>query len=229
MCIEKGACIELGTDPEKWSKHSPLVPPLWVSREVDLFVSAVNAFLSGEKGLCIDTIKNIRSDEITSWYVEHGQMSGKHRKSLLGISPPPLTDISLRDSVRSPAKLQNQVFARDGFRCRYCGNRLISQDFLKLFIRKLDSEVFKRGNTNLTAHGIIHITWPVADHVVPWNRGGMTNLDNLIASCASCNYGKAGYTIEEIGLENPFDRKPMTDSWVGLVDKIQKLKSIEIY
>ena len=85
---------------------------------------------------------------------------------------------------------------------------------------------FKRGDTNLTTHGIIHLSWPVADHVIPWNLGGKTNLSNLISSCASCNYGKDGYTIEQLGISNPFNRVPIIDKWDGLVSKIPKLKSL---
>jgi 5-methylcytosine-specific restriction endonuclease McrA len=87
-----------------------------------------------------------------------------------------------------------------------------------MFIKKIDSPLFKRGETNLTTHGIIHITWPVADHVIPWNKGGKTNLENLVTSCAPCNYRKDGYTIEQLGLENPFRRKPVKSDWNGLRD-----------
>jgi hypothetical protein len=69
-------------------------------------------------------------------------------------------------------------------------------------------------------HGIIHLTWPVADYVVPWNQGGRTDLDNLVSSCASCNYGKDGNTIQQIGIHNPFDREPIIDTWNGLTDKL---------
>ena len=69
-------------------------------------------------------------------------------------------------------------------------------------------------------HGIIHLTWPVADHVVPWNQGGRTDLDNLVSSCASCNYGKDGNTIQQIGIQNPFNREPIIDTWNGLTDKL---------
>ena len=60
------------------------------------------------------------------------------------------------------------------------------------------------------------MTWPVADHVVPWNKGGQTNLQNLVTSCASCNYGKDGYTLEQLGLDNPFDSDPVMSNWIGL-------------
>tara|TARA_R110000823_G_scaffold65723_1_gene154077 strand:+ start:999 stop:1670 length:672 start_codon:yes stop_codon:yes gene_type:complete len=219
MCRAKNECSELGADTTKWDQYCPLRPPEWIEREVSKFVQALDQFINGNRENCIDILSTIRSEEITSWYIEHGQMSGRHRKNFLGIPKPELISEDLRDPLRAPKKYQNEVFTRDNYHCRYCGARLISQKLIKSFIKALNSEQFKRGSTNLTTHGIIHATWPVADHVVPWNMGGRTNLANLVASCASCNYGKDGYTCEQMGITNPFTRAPIKDDWDGLVSK----------
>jgi 5-methylcytosine-specific restriction endonuclease McrA len=224
MCRGKNICSELGTDSNTWSKESPLPKPEWMNNEVDLFIRAVDAFKAGNKDLCLEIIDQIRTAEITEWYIEHGQMSGRHRKLQLNIPPPETIDISLRDPIRSPAKLQKQVFERDSYHCRYCGGKLISQEFLKTFIKSLNSPLFSRGETNLNTHGIIHLTWPVADHVIPWNKGGRTSLDNLVSSCAPCNYGKDGYTIEQLGLIDPLTRPAKISDWDGLSVKIYQLK-----
>ncbi len=220
MCRGKNICSELGTDSNTWSKESPLPKPEWMNYEVDLFIKAVEAFIAGNKNLCLEIIGQIRTAEITEWYIEHGQMSGRHRKLQLNIPPPETIDIDLRDPVRSPAKLQKQVFERDSYHCRYCGGKLISQEFLKTFIKSLKSPLFSRGETNLNTHGIIHLTWPVADHVIRWNKGGRTSLDNLVSSCAPCNYGKDGYTIEQLGLIDPFTRPAKISDWDGFNNKI---------
>jgi 5-methylcytosine-specific restriction endonuclease McrA len=47
------------------------------------------------------------------------------------------------------------------------------------------------------------------DHVTPWSLGGRTDESNLVTSCWSCNYGKANFTVEQIGIRNPF--KVMTE------------------
>jgi 5-methylcytosine-specific restriction endonuclease McrA len=224
VCRGKNACSELGTNPDNWDIFCPLPIPNWMADQIDLFELAVNDFIAGNKDSCLTKMKQIKSEEITNWYVEHGQMAGRHRKLVLEITSPQTVDKNLRDPIRSPQKIQNKVFERDGYRCRYCGNRLVSQDFIRLFIKKLDSPVFQRGETNLTTHGIIHIAWPVADHVVPWNKGGHTDLTNLVSSCATCNYGKDGYTIEELGIPNPFTRNPIIDKWNGLTNKLAELK-----
>ena len=226
MCRSKDVCSELGVEIEKWNTNCPLPTPRWMNDQINIFLDAVDGFISGNKDACFFILKQLQNEQITLWYIEHGQMSGRHRNiQLKKLSPPPI-EKSMRDTERSPKKLQNSVFERDGYKCRYCGNKLISQDFIRLFIKKLNSPFFKRGDTNLTTHGIIHLSWPVADHVIPWNLGGKTNLSNLISSCASCNYGKDGYTIEQLGISNPFNRVPIIDKWDGLVSKIPKLKSL---
>jgi hypothetical protein len=58
------------------------------------------------------------------------------------------------------------------------------------------------------------------DHLLPDSRGGETTLENLVITCAPCNYGHHHFTLEEIGLIDPrtapaHDRRGM-DSWDGL-------------
>ena len=225
MCRGKNSCSELGTNPENWNIYSPLPTPTWMAGQIDIFELAVNDFIVGNKGSCLIKLKQIKNEEITNWYIEHGQMSGRHRKLIFKISPSQTIDETLRDPIRSPSKVQNEVFRRDGYRCRYCENKLLSQDFIRLFIKKLNSELFRRGETNLTTHGIIHLAWPVADHVIPWNKGGRTDLTNLVSSCATCNYGKDGYTIEQLGIQNPFNRLPVLNEWNGLMNKLRDLEN----
>ncbi|MFC1778073.1 HNH endonuclease [Pseudomonadota bacterium] len=224
MCRGKNQCSELGTNPALWSKISPLPSLEWFEGQLDIFQEAVSEFVGGDRVGCINTLSEIRTDEMRDWYIEHGQMSGKHRTYELDIPTPiPLAE-SERDPLRAPKKYESQVFIRDGFRCRYCGIRLVSNRVLNTFIKSLNSASFVKGPRNLDTHGIIIIFNPVADHVVPWNLGGKTNLDNLVASCGPCNYGKDRFTIEQIGIENPFLRNPIVDRWDGLISQLDGIK-----
>ena len=199
-----------------WDKDCPLRLPGAYNSAVDIFTDAARLFVGGQRDECISLLGTIDGAGITDWYIEHGQQSGLHRNRILGLKLGAPLPIEGRYPVRSPAKLQNAVFERDGYRCRYCGNKLIDQDILRGFAKALDSPIFTRGTTNLTSHAVIHIAWPVADHVVPWSRGGETSMDNLVASCAPCNYGKADFTIEQIGISNPLNRPALVDEWDGL-------------
>lgn len=217
MCRNATQCSEIDSNSKTWDADCPLRTPDWMQNAVDEFVRAVHEYREGNTSACIARLQQIDGDAITTWYIEHGQMSGKFRTALRAVPAPPDVPLALRDPLRSPKQLQCAVFERDGYHCRYCGNRLIDQTFMKQFVTDLRSDSFTKGTTNLTSHGIIHLTWPVADHVIPWNKGGRTSLDNLVASCAPCNYGKAGYTIEQLGITNPFSRPPIVDEWDGLV------------
>ena len=41
------------------------------------------------------------------------------------------------------------------------------------------------------------------DHVVPWSRGGTSDVDNVYLTCAECNYGSGDYLPEHFDLEHP--------------------------
>jgi hypothetical protein len=57
-------------------------------------------------------------------------------------------------------KMRFAVLKRDGFRCKYCGGTP-DQGYL------------------------LHV-----DHIVPFSKGGLTDMDNLVTSCSLCNIGK---------------------------------------
>jgi hypothetical protein len=62
-----------------------------------------------------------------------------------------------------------QIFARDGFRCRYCG--------------------IQAGDDGVTLH---------LDHVVSVADGGTNAFDNLVTACQRCNGGKSARSLDEV-------------------------------
>ncbi len=59
-------------------------------------------------------------------------------------------------------RLRSRVMQRDGFTCRGCGR-----------------------SPATTPGTILH-----ADHIVPWSKGGLTEIANLQTLCSNCNLGK---------------------------------------
>jgi len=224
MCRRSKGCTELGEDPGSWNRACPLETPEWFESQLDLFQQALSALAIDDRPACISHLNAIRSREMREWCSEHGQMSGMHRKNRLTLPNPVAIDKTLRDPLRSPRKYQRQVYERDGYRCRYCGIRLVENEVLSQFAHRLDGPEFRKGPTNLDKHGIIHAFTPVADHVVPWSQGGKTNPSNLVTSCGPCNYGKSGYTIDQIGLDDPLSRPPTTGGWDGLRSLLEGFK-----
>jgi 5-methylcytosine-specific restriction endonuclease McrA len=67
-----------------------------------------------------------------------------------------------KDSRNIPLGLRFKVLYRDDFKCVLCGN-----------------------NPPASPGLILHI-----DHIMPWSKGGKTEIDNLRTLCADCNIGR---------------------------------------
>jgi hypothetical protein len=94
---------------------------------------------------------------------------------------------------------------------------------LRAFEKVVGISEFRTQGTNAQQHGVIHAFKIVADHVVPHRRGGRTDLDNLVTSCPGCNYGKEAFTIEQLGISDPRDRRPVFSDWDGLTSLLPGL------
>jgi 5-methylcytosine-specific restriction endonuclease McrA len=86
--------------------------------------------------------------------------------------------IRLRKFVHVPRRFRRQVtntflFARDGYRCQYCGRPSYEL----------------RPRESLTR-----------DHVVPISRGGLNVWTNVVTACSSCNTRKADHLVAECGM-----------------------------
>lgn len=87
--------------------------------------------------------------------------------------------IRLRKFVHVPRRFRRQVtntflFARDGYRCQYCG--------------RWSWEL--RPRESLTR-----------DHVIPISRGGLNVWTNVVTACSGCNTRKADHLLRECGMQ----------------------------
>ncbi|MFA0785240.1 HNH endonuclease [Fervidibacter sacchari] len=66
------------------------------------------------------------------------------------------------------------------------------------------------------------------DHVIPKDRGGKTDWDNLVACCTRCNSKKGNRTPEEAGMTlRKKPRKPAYLPYMGYAKLMQALKNPE--
>lgn len=72
-----------------------------------------------------------------------------------------------------------EILRRDGFACRYCGLSPLNDVKVKLHI----------------------------DHITPVSKGGLDNIENLIASCSHCNAGKIDILLSESEINKLKERK----------------------
>ncbi len=228
MCKGQEFCYVLGKDPSSWSSECPLPPPDYFEQSVDLFEKAIEALLKGDKTQALIELQKSESEKVKEFFVEHGQQSAYFRvQNRKEIDKQNKISKKENTSPRLVASIEKQVFARDHYRCRYCGLRIIAKEVFSAFSRIVGSDNFSVERKNSVRNGLTLGLRGVADHVDPYASGGQTDMDNLVTSCYSCNFGKAGYTLKQMRIEDPRERPPIQDSWVGLTQFVPALKKLE--
>jgi 5-methylcytosine-specific restriction endonuclease McrA len=121
-----------------------------------------------------------------------------------------------KSALRMPGvELQRQLVARDGYHCRFCGIPVVPVQVRKKLAAAYH-EALPWGETNASQHAAFQVLWLQYDHIVPHARGGDNSLHNLIIACAGCNYSRMNWTLEEVGLQDPREREPVSSMWDGL-------------
>jgi len=228
MCKKAKFCTLLGDDPGTWSRQVLLPPPIWFDEQLLLFSDAVSNAANGKRMEAIEILRTIRNEEMRTWFIEHGQMSGFHRQKRLRIDPPKASAEKFDDVPL--ARHEQSVFERDSYTCRYCGLRLVAKRVLAAFEQSLGLPDFRTSAklSNMEQHGVVHAFKIVADHVIHHKGNGRTDPENLVTSCPACNYGKYNYTLEQLGLDDPRKRLPTDTKWDGLTSFIYGLKDHQI-
>lgn len=178
--------------------------------------AAVSAHLRGETELAGQLIRTAEIAEIRDWAESlWGANSPYVIKRDVPNSPPHLPEAE-RIPVRMPnADERRQLHERDGFHCRFCGIPVIRKE-IRIRIAKVYPDAVPWGRKNPEQHGAFQAMWLQYDHLLPHARGGNNDLDNIVITCAPCNYGRWYHTLEEVGLSDPFEREPVQSNWDGL-------------
>ena len=206
MCKQQGHlfCTELGADPGLWSKSAPLPKPGWIDDAYLILEQALKLALEDAVGKAQSLLKNSRDLEMREWFDVHAQNSGGWRNRVLKVpAPNPILPL---DSVKTFSSFETALFARDNFKCRYCSSSVLPKKTFKQANLLLGDESLPLGKTNATRSGFYLMFVATLDHVLPWSLGGRTDESNLITCCWSCNYGKANFTVEQLGITSPVDR-----------------------
>ena len=228
MCRRKSECELLGNDPSEWSRAAPLPPPAWFNEAIDLFAAAVDLASHGALGPSQAALSLIRNADLREFYVEHGQMSYRFRAGTRRPQKNLSEAVGLDPLKRIPGPLTSSVLERDGYRCRFCGIRVVPKRVLVAFASVVGPEAFPTGNSNATRHGVVLAFRANVDHVLPYRAGGRTNLENLVTACWSCNYGKNSFRLEELGLDDPRTRAPeLIPGWFGLTEHVPDLRRVQ--
>lgn len=180
-----------------------------VARYLD---AAVSAHLEGEHEVASKLLSLANSQKVRSWLES---VWGKG-SSYVVINKLPLIEGAVKVEARMPTSSQMaELHKRDGYHCRFCGIPVIRAEVRKL-VTQLYPSIVTWGRTNASQHAAFQTLWAQYDHVVPHSCGGTNDLENLVVTCAACNFGKMSYRLEELGLQDPRDFSPVQSTWDGL-------------
>jgi 5-methylcytosine-specific restriction endonuclease McrA len=121
-----------------------------------------------------------------------------------------------RGPRQPPPSVALDIYRRDGFRCRYCGCRIVLPRAQSTISALLPGAV-TWGSKDAELNAAFYTLKGVLDHVVPHAHGGTSDPENIVVSCQPCNYGKGNYFLEQLGLSDPRLRPPAVDDWDGLL------------
>lgn len=177
---------------------------------------AVSAHMAGKRDLAARLIRLADMREVREWTESLWGANSPH-VLVREVSGGPKT---LPKAERIPVRMPNAsekaaLHARDGFHCRFCGIPVIRKE-VRVKLRSFYPEALPWGRTNPGQHAAFQALWLQYDHLLPHAKGGSNDIGNVVITCAPCNYARSDYTIEEVGLGNPFLRDPIRSDWDGL-------------
>ena len=175
--------------------------------------AAVSAHLQHKPTLAEELFRLADMPEIRQWTKSIWANSEIHVRSR---STEPTLAKELRVKERMPSQAaKERVHQRDGYHCRFCGMPVVRRETRKR-IREAYPAAVGWGDKEMLQHAAFQAMWAQYDHVVPHARGGNNDLENLVLTCAPCNFGRAGYLLQEVAVSDPRTRQPMGSHWDGL-------------
>lgn len=139
---------------------------------------------------------------------------------------PPHLSLADRPTPRMPsAATRKAALARDGHHCRFCGIPVIDPA-VRRRIQAVYPAAVSWGSTNGSQHAAFQCMWLQFDHILPNGRGGDSLIDNIVITCAACNFGRMDATLEEAHLIHPLTLDPPV-AWARYAewDGLERFKS----
>ena len=213
---------------DHWAPRTCLMKPIPELEEVaDLLAAAVDAVLAGEQALARE---RLRQADMPVVHAYARRIMGRfdphiHRRRPATAGMPQMP----KAAQRNPSAAEERaLYVRDGWRCRFCGCRVVPKE-VRDRLRRLLPGAICTGPQDKDHHGAFLALTAVPDHVVPHWAGGGSELGNLVTACWPCNNGRGRLSLEEVGLIDPRTRPPMAnqDHWDGLQRILQARRSHE--
>ena len=208
--------------------HAParrcfLTPIPQLALAADLLAAAADRLLEGDVGSAKTLVAEADMPAIGAYTA---LVTGAIHVAVHWQSAMPIADAEAgRSAQRMPAPSEERaVYLRDGWRCRYCGTRVIDRGMRSRLHRCLP-DAARWGARNADKHTALAALSASLDHVVPHSRGGTNASSNLVTACNACQFGRGQWTLEEVGFLDPRDFEPIQDSWDGLT-RLHRLAAV---
>ena len=177
---------------------------------------AVSAHLRGEKSVAEELFHLANCKIVWQWLDEVWGANSPYVQYRVVPNAPPVLPKEQRIEVRMPTAQEKQaIHERDGYHCRFCGIPVIRKEVRQLISTQYPKAV-PWGRSNASQHAAFQAMWAQYDHILPHARGGDNSLDNVVLTCAACNFGRMSYTLEEVGILPLEGREPIQSQWDGL-------------
>lgn len=178
---------------------------------------AVDAHASGDRRRAGELISSCNTDAIREWVDSLWGANSPYVKVRVVADAPVTVPPGQRVGARMPSSAQRRALhQRDGYCCRFCEIPVIRRE-VRVRMQTAYPAELPWGRKNLDQHAAFQAMWAQYDHLLPHTRGGNNDLDNLVVTCAPCNFGRMEHTLAEVGLVDPRARRPhRSSSWDGL-------------
>lgn len=196
-----------------------LVPASRVHHDAaGLFADAVAATVAGDEDTARAVLGRIHDAPFRDRWVAAGwEWKWRHRP----------TQHRIFDGDKAPAYIPagtlRYIQDRDGWRCRFCDLRLVDWRVLKELCVRFPDEL-SWGTQDVDQHAAVAGLRFSPEHVFPRSRGGSNDPDNLVSACWTCQFQKGECTLEELWLDDPRNRAPVTGDWDGLKTTFDRLR-----
>lgn len=185
-------------------------PPAEVKRGADFVGEALEAWQAGRREDAVSALRRLDTAKFHRAYYEGAKIAeARHDQRL----HPKKVAKELRDPRHLSDALRRAVAERDGWRCQYCGLRVVSGNVLSALGREFPDEL--SDSPDFAWHMLRY----TPDHVLSHACGGTNDEENLVASCGTCQSQKGDCSIEELRLLDPRHRDRILDDWNGLTGK----------
>lgn len=201
----------------------PPIPQIAIA--AGLLNDAVAAHLEGRSDEAARLLEQANMPKIMEWAHSLAGPYSEFNTPRFRLGSNSKIPVAQREKKRMPSSDdKRKLHEIYGYHCCFCGTPVIRTQVRNRFLSLYSNSIPWEGKKEIDKHAAIYTMIAQYDHVVPHSRGGGNELNNIVLTCLPCNYGRNGFTLEEMGLFDPRTRNRVeciVPAWDGLERLLQ--------